>query len=263
MTRRQSEGSETWRRLRDWDRGQAPAERLAAQLLRVENYEAVDPSHPLGGPDGLKDALCTRDGQPWIAAVYFPRRQVSFSDIKAKLREDTQGIVKNSAEGLVFITNQELRLAEREELRNLVAPHAFDLFHLERIASLLDSPPCYGMRLDFLDIEMTREEQLAFLASRDAVLLRIEEAQRETLTRLNELPANAAAPALPEPRRPFYVNPTLSNSTLAAFFGQRLHRCSSCGYGYYVRPSTFLGILGGEQTISCPNCGNVEPYSGY
>jgi len=30
------------------------------------------------------------------------------------------------------------------------------------MASILDSPQCYGIRLEFLDIEMTKEEQLAF-----------------------------------------------------------------------------------------------------
>jgi hypothetical protein len=40
-----------------------------------------------------------------------------------------------------------------------------DTFHLERIASILDSPSMYGVRLEFLDIEMTREEQVAFFSA--------------------------------------------------------------------------------------------------
>jgi hypothetical protein len=86
---------------------------------------------------------------------------------------------QNQASGLAFVVNQELRLSEREELSQFAAPVNLDIFHLERIASLLDSPPCYGLRLDFLDIEMNKEEQLAFIADRDAMF-------KESLNRLME-----------------------------------------------------------------------------
>ena len=46
---------ETWHRLREWTSGQTPSERLAAQLLVASDYKDVDPSHPLGGPDGGRD----------------------------------------------------------------------------------------------------------------------------------------------------------------------------------------------------------------
>ena len=48
---------ETWHRLREWTAGSAAAERLAAQVLLADGYTSVDPSHPLGGPDGGKDLL--------------------------------------------------------------------------------------------------------------------------------------------------------------------------------------------------------------
>ena len=79
---------ETWRRLREWTNGQAPSERLAAQLLLFDGYLGVDPSHPLGGPDGGKDILCTRDGFRCLAAVYFSRGQQEFREIKNKFRGD-------------------------------------------------------------------------------------------------------------------------------------------------------------------------------
>ncbi len=63
---------ETWHRLLEWTNGQAKAERLAGQVLRAEEeYSRLDPSHPLGGPDGGKDGLVLRNGVPWIMAVYF------------------------------------------------------------------------------------------------------------------------------------------------------------------------------------------------
>ena len=56
---RMSEGRETFNRLLNWDRGQAPSERLAAIILSKEGFNGVDPSHPLGGKDGLKDMTLT------------------------------------------------------------------------------------------------------------------------------------------------------------------------------------------------------------
>ena len=47
---------ETWHRLREWTNGQGPSERLSAQLLLSQGFTDLDPSHPLGGKDGGKDA---------------------------------------------------------------------------------------------------------------------------------------------------------------------------------------------------------------
>ena len=48
------------------------------------------------------------------------------------------------------------------------------IYHLERIASLLNTPSFYGIRMEFLDIEMSKEEQLSFFADQDQRLARIE-----------------------------------------------------------------------------------------
>lgn len=83
---------ETWHRLREWTNGQAPSERLSAQVLLSEGFTKLDPSHPLGGPDGLKDALCGNDGAKWVMAVFFPRGQKSLREIKKKLLDDLLGV---------------------------------------------------------------------------------------------------------------------------------------------------------------------------
>lgn len=171
MSRRRSQGGETWHRLSEWDRGQAPAERLAGQILRAEGFEEIDPSHPLGGPDGLKDVVCIRNEIKWIGAAYFPRGQQSIAKIQKKFNADLKGVVANDAQGLAFVTNQELKLTERESLEENDEGHEVELFHLERIANLLDFPQYYGLRLEFLDIEMNKEELLAFIASRDEVMM--------------------------------------------------------------------------------------------
>jgi hypothetical protein len=42
-----------------------------------------------------------------------------------------------------------------------------EIYHLERTATILNAPQNYGIRLEFLDIEMSKEEQLGFFAERD------------------------------------------------------------------------------------------------
>jgi len=163
MTRSKG-GDETWFRLLHWTKGQTNAERLAVHLLRPEGYTRIDPSHPLGGRDDLKDALTIRDDKSWVVAVYFPRGQQKFKEIKEKFNHDLRGVEHNQVDGIVFVTNQELRLNERTKLKEIAGDIKSEIFHLERVANLLDSPHCYGLRLEFLDIEMTKEEQIAFFA---------------------------------------------------------------------------------------------------
>ena len=81
-TMRRAEGRETWHRLLEWDKGQTSSERLAAIILSSEGFKNIDPSHPLGGKDGLKDMVLSHNGCKWIGAVYFPRGQQDFSCIK-------------------------------------------------------------------------------------------------------------------------------------------------------------------------------------
>jgi hypothetical protein len=143
---------ETWHRLLEWTNGQGPSERLAAQVLLNEGFEGLDPSHPLGGKDGAKDAVCRKAGKRWVMGVHFPRGQQAFKDIEDKFRADVEGAHKNQADGLAFVTNQELRLAERQTL-NSAWPERVELYHLERLTTILDSPAMAGVRKQFLGID--------------------------------------------------------------------------------------------------------------
>lgn len=167
MAQRRTDGDETWNRLLNWTKGQKPSERLAAHILSSEGFKSIDPSHPLGGRDGLKDIISRKDNLEYIAAAYFPKGQKEFKEIKKKFICDINGIKKNKVSGLAFVTNQELTLGERKELKDLGKPHTIEIFHLERLTHILDSAKNYGIRLDFLDIELSKEEQLSFFASRD------------------------------------------------------------------------------------------------
>src|SRR5262249_21924019 len=145
-----------------WTAGQAPSERLAVQVIRGEGYQGIDPSHPLGGPDGGRDAVALKDGKRWILAVHFPRGSQPFGAIRKKFQDDLKSASKHNPDGFVFVTNQDLNLSERSNLADSASGLAVDVYHLERVASLLDSPKNYGARLEYLGIPMTAEEQVGF-----------------------------------------------------------------------------------------------------
>ena len=149
----QNRYDETWHRLREWTGGQTPSERLAAQILDHEGFRDIDPSHPLGGKDGGKDAIANKDGIRFAMAVHFPRGQQTFNSIKGKFEGDLAGAKRSSADGIAFVTNQELTLSEREDIQTLAAPMVVALYHLERITTILDTPGMAKVREQFLKIE--------------------------------------------------------------------------------------------------------------
>jgi len=155
-------GNDTEIALREWRSGQTQAERLCAAILHLEGFLDIDPQHPLGGPDGLKDVLCRKDGVRWVAAAYFPPTHPSFTEIKSKLEHDVQGVVRNDASGFVFFVNQPLTITERQTLQSTTGDARVEIYHLERLRAVLDSPKGCGVRLEYLRIAMTEEEQWSF-----------------------------------------------------------------------------------------------------
>jgi hypothetical protein len=133
---------------------------LAAQILLSDGYTGLDPSHPLGGKDGTKDAVAEKDGKRWLMAVYFPRSQQAFKHIKRKFRDDLTGVASNKADAMAFVTNQELKLAEREALRKVAGSVPIELYHLERITAILDTPAMMDVRKQFLGIDFSDTDLL-------------------------------------------------------------------------------------------------------
>lgn len=173
-----------------WRGSQHDSERMCAQLLVLAGYRDVDPSHPLGGPDGTKDAVCIGKGKRWVMAVYFTREPVDFRDIETKFRDDAKGIAKNGAQGMVFFTNNKLTISERDALSSTVleAGCDVDIYHRERIRLLLDDPRGYGTRFRFLGIPMSATEQASFFeVYNQAVLVRLDEVQRSSDEKFAEL----------------------------------------------------------------------------
>ncbi len=143
---------ETQHRLSEWAYGQAKSERLSVQVLYADGFERIDPSHPLGGPDGQADALAQRDGTLWVMASYFPTGQRQWGEVKQKFADDLSGVAKNDAGGIAFVTNQRLTRGQRNQLNGMTADQV-EIFHLERVASLLDMPGNHAVREQFLRIK--------------------------------------------------------------------------------------------------------------
>jgi len=158
------DGRETRNRLSNWDTGSASAEKLASQILSQEGYNNVDPSHPYGGRDGGKDLVCTKNNIDYIVAVYFPKSHKAFNQIEKKFKEDFTKIKNHNEKGFIFVTNQSVTIADRKKLKNDIVSDDLELYHLDRLTGLLDSPINYGLRLEYLSIEMTKEEQISFFA---------------------------------------------------------------------------------------------------
>lgn len=165
-------GDQTEQTLRAWRYGQAQAERLVAAVLHVEGYDEVDPQHPLGGPDGLKDVVCQKSGLPWVAAAHFPPTPPPFNEIKRKFENDFDGVTKNHAQAFAFFVNQPLTISERQALLDVSAETRVEIYHLERMVGLLNAPKGYGIRLEYLRIPMNESEQWSFWNAMNADIAR-------------------------------------------------------------------------------------------
>jgi hypothetical protein len=144
---------ETQYRLIAWTGDSGAAERLAAQVLLASGFQDPEPSHPYGGPDGGRDATFTLDGERWVMAVYFPHGAKPFSELKLKFSSDIKSAKKHNPTGVAFVTNQEITVGEREELRGLASGFDVQIFHMERVAATLDQPPMASIRHQFLGID--------------------------------------------------------------------------------------------------------------
>jgi hypothetical protein len=172
--------------LASWRFGSTEAERLAAAILHLEGYKNIEPQAPLGGPDGKKDILCDRGRRLWLGAVYFPPLTKNFQEIKEKFKFDLNGAVEHNREGIVFITNQRLKISERSHLKEIALEQKkeCEVYDIERIRGILDVPTGYGVRVAFLRIPMGIDEQLAFFARRENVIESAVERNTEELKRL-------------------------------------------------------------------------------
>ncbi len=89
--------------------------------------------------------------------------------MKKKYSADLSG-VPAEAQGFVFVTNQTLSPTQRKILIDLAqgAGKEADILHLQQLTNLLDSPQGYGVRLRYLQIAMTIEDQLSWFDESDS-----------------------------------------------------------------------------------------------
>jgi hypothetical protein len=162
----------------------------SGKILSIEDFEEIDPQSPIGGPDGTKDILCSKNGKSYLVGCYFPNGQKHYSDILEKFESDYAGVEKNGAEGFVFISNQKITPTERA---NLVSRSKVDttIYHGERVCSILDSPKGYGIRLEYLGIEIKKEEQISFLDS----YLDLKKNFQEIKEKLNRIESGKSEPS--------------------------------------------------------------------
>lgn len=159
---------ETWHHLLHWKFNSVQAERLAMQVLQDQGFADFDPHRQLGGPDNGKDGLCQKDGKTWVVQVYFPSQPQKFRNILNKFQHDLEGARRNNANGMVFFANQELSLSERAGLRALAGELALEIFHVERIAAILDQPHMAQVRQQLLGISPPSPNSLYELVSNKA-----------------------------------------------------------------------------------------------
>ena len=183
----------TEERLRAWlDANQVQRERLCAQLLPLlGSYSQVEPRRPKGGPDGARDlqAIHNADLQVWGGFGFRNAVKDDVADKRwacKKFKDDLQTALNENAalKGFVFFTNVDLTPGEQDKLKNHAKGKGIghvDIFNRERMRLVLDSIEGWGYRLQFLEIEMTREEQLAFIERYGSRLESLLEKQRQEL----------------------------------------------------------------------------------
>jgi hypothetical protein len=154
----------------------ADQERLVAELLpELGPYRHCTLRRPQGGPDGGCDLLAELTdgaGRVVVAVGFKNDAGPAASDrawVEKKFRSDLSRAVgvKAGAVGFVFVTNVDLTPDKKENLMAEATRKGFqhaELIDRELLRLALDRPGGFFVRLRYLDIPMTTEEQFRMLA---------------------------------------------------------------------------------------------------
>jgi len=156
------------------DANQAMRERMCLALLPLLGpYTREQPRRPKGGPDGGRDIEAVYEGKTTIwGAVGFKNGGGVDNEARnyaeGKFRDDLDRALAENASlaGFVFFTNVDLTPAIKEKLLAYAQEKgvAFvDIFDIERLRHVLDSPEGLIARLQYLDISMSNTEQAALV----------------------------------------------------------------------------------------------------
>jgi hypothetical protein len=156
------------------DSNQAMQEQMCLALLPLlGSYTREQPRRPKGGPDGGRDIEAVFQGTVLVwGAVGFRngggRDEDSRKWAEQKFKDDLDRALQEnpSLPGFVFFTNIDLTPTRRENLHlhgRAKGIREVAIFDFERIRHVLDSPEGLIVRLQYLDIEMSKEEQLGLI----------------------------------------------------------------------------------------------------
>lgn len=176
------------------DTNQVMRERMCLALLPLLGpYTREQPRRPKGGPDGGRDIEAIYQGATLIwGAVGFRNGggadDSARQEAEEKFKSDLdRAITENpSLAGFVFFTNVDLTPTRIENLKAYAQGkniQIIDIFDMERLRHVLDSPEGLTARLQYLDITMSATEQAALVSKfgnqlQNAVTARFDRVER-------------------------------------------------------------------------------------
>lgn len=157
------------------DSNQVMRERMCLALLPLLGpYTRERPRRPKGGPDGGRDIEAVYQGTiPVWGAVGFRNGggadDSARADAEDKFKADLNRALEENPSliAFVFFTNVDLTPTRIERLKIYAQRKSInivDVFDMERLRHALDSPEGLIARLQYLDISMSRTEQLSLVS---------------------------------------------------------------------------------------------------
>jgi hypothetical protein len=181
------------------DSNQVMRERMCLAILPLLGpYTREQPRRPKGGPDGARDLEAIYQGNmPIWGAVGFrngggvDREARSWAERKFKSDLDSALAENPVLSGFVFFTNVDLTPGIKDELTkhaNTKSVAFIEIFDLERLRHVLDTPEGLLVRLQYLDIPMSQTEQASLIGKygsqlQNAITARFDRVER-TLTEM-------------------------------------------------------------------------------
>lgn len=143
-------------------------------------------------------------------------------------------------------------MGERELLEKAATPFLLDLYHLERIGAILDVPAAYGLRLEFLGIEMTKEERISAFQGWADTVAGLQQAIA-ALTQKKDVSGGMKKVTARQVGG-------LSTSVYSHIFPPKIKTCT-CGEVFEATSPalTSASFVFGATTevVTCPNCGRT------
>ena len=176
------------------DSNQVMRERLCLAILPLLGaYTRERPRRPKGGPDGGRDIEAVYEGSVTVwGAVGFRNGggndDVARREAEAKFSSDIdRALTENpTLPGFVFFTNVDLTPGRIDHLKQLTTSKGLtvvDVFDIESLRHILDSPEGLIARLQYLEIPMSTTEQITLVNKfgtqlQNAVLARFDRVER-------------------------------------------------------------------------------------